>query len=104
MLVTVVVFLTGTVGFLLSTGGDVVFVFSSMFSILLRNSLDEAVVLAKVEVEAVKWLVLLLLNDEGIVLFSCCCMCSCCFLRAKRLATSVPFVVKSKFFVSKDLR
>lgn len=102
MLVTVVVFLTGKVGFLLSTGGGVVFVdFSSMFSMLLRSSLvapiDEVVMVVFV-------LLLLLIDDDVTTFVSWCWVCiCCCFLSAKRVATS-DVLVKSKFLFSSDLR
>lgn len=102
MLVTVVVFLTGTVGFLLSTGGGVVFVvLSSIFSMLLRNSLGAALIADEVAE---------LLLFEGVIFVTifvswcCCCTCICCFLRARRDATSDALDVKSKFLFSKDLR
>lgn len=104
MLVTVVVFLTGTVGFLLSTGGGVVFVvLSSIFSMLLRNSLGAAPIADEVAE-------LLLFEDVIFVTIfvswccCCCCTCICCFLRARRDATSDALDVKSKFLFSKDLR
>lgn len=104
MLVTVVVFLTGTVGFLLSTGGGVVFVvLSSIFSMLLRNSLGAALIADEVAE-------LLLFEDVIFVTifvswcWCCCCTCICCFLRARRDATSDALDVKSKFLFSKDLR
>lgn len=102
MLVTVVVFLTGTVGFLLSTGGGVVFVvLSSIFSMLLRNSLGAAPIADEVAE-------LLLFEDVIFVTifvsWCCCCTCICCFLRARRDATSDALDVKSKFLFSKDLR
>lgn len=103
MLVTVVVFLTGTVGFLLSTGGGIVFVvLSSIFSMLLRNSLGAALIADEVAE-------LLLFEDVIFVTIfvswcCCCCTCICCFLRARRDATSDALDVKSKFLFSKDLR
>uniref|UniRef100_W8B1W6 Uncharacterized protein n=1 Tax=Ceratitis capitata TaxID=7213 RepID=W8B1W6_CERCA len=103
-------FFVVTVGFFVSTGGGVIFVFSSRFSKLFRNSLDRAAAVLD-DIMLLVVVVVVVVNPPlfvNIVFVSCkcccCCCCNCCFFNANRLLASAAFAVKSKFLFSNDLR